>query len=175
MSPTPSGPSSRRSRPRPLSARPARGAISVPAIIPSLSSRPAADSTDVTGVLAPHEEEHPAGGLMTMWDRFRRDAARRRGGRVPREAPEQPAGLPPFDDEPELIEPGLWRIPVPLPFALRSANIYLIAGGDGGWTLVDAGLGLPADEAALRDGLARSGVGIEQVTALVLTHAHPDH
>jgi glyoxylase-like metal-dependent hydrolase (beta-lactamase superfamily II) len=64
---------------------------------------------------------------------------------------------------------------VPLPFALRSANIYLIAGGDGGWTLVDAGLGLPADEAALRDGLARSGVAIEQVTALVLTHAHPDH
>jgi glyoxylase-like metal-dependent hydrolase (beta-lactamase superfamily II) len=89
--------------------------------------------------------------------------------------PGQPEGLPPFTDEPELLEPGLWRIPVPLPFALRSANIYLIDDGDGGWTLIDSGLGLPADEAALYDGLARAGVAPERLTALILTHAHPDH
>lgn len=81
----------------------------------------------------------------------------------------------PPDETPEQIEPDLWRIPVPLPFALRSANIYLIADGDGGWTMIDSGLGLPTDEAALRAGLAAAGTALEQVTSLVLTHAHPDH
>jgi len=79
------------------------------------------------------------------------------------------------EGEPELVEEGLWRIPVPLPFALRSANIYLLADGPSDWTLVDAGLGLPADESALRAGLAFAGIGLEQITALILTHCHPDH
>lgn len=81
----------------------------------------------------------------------------------------------PAHEDAQEIEEGLWRIAVPLPFALRSANIYLIANGDGSWTLVDAGLGLPADEEALRDGLARAGVALDQIAALILTHAHPDH
>lgn len=89
--------------------------------------------------------------------------------------PEIPANVFPAGDEPQQIEPDLWRIPVPLPFALRSANIYLIADGAGGWILVDSGLGLPADEAALHTGLARAGVGVAQITTLILTHAHPDH
>jgi glyoxylase-like metal-dependent hydrolase (beta-lactamase superfamily II) len=79
------------------------------------------------------------------------------------------------EGEPEQLEEGLWRIPVPLPFALRSANIYLLADGPGDWTLVDAGLGLPTDESALRSGLASAGVEMEQITAIILTHAHPDH
>lgn len=81
----------------------------------------------------------------------------------------------PAHEDAREIEDGLWRIAVPLPFALRSANIYLIANGDGSWTLVDAGLGLPADEDALREGLAQAGVTLDRVTALILTHAHPDH
>lgn len=89
--------------------------------------------------------------------------------------PHPPKGALPAFDEPERIEPGVWRISVPLPFALRAANIYLLDDGAGGWTLVDSGLGLPADEAALRAGLAVAGVPLERITALVLTHAHPDH
>ena len=89
--------------------------------------------------------------------------------------PDEAASVFPPNDGPDEIDPGLWRIPVPLPFALRSANIYLIADGHGGWTLVDSGLGLPADEAALRAGLARADVSLQAVTALILTHAHPDH
>ena len=81
----------------------------------------------------------------------------------------------PAHEDAREIEDGLWRIAVPLPFALRSANIYLIANGDGSWTLVDAGLGQAADEEALREGLARAGVAPERVSALILTHAHPDH
>jgi glyoxylase-like metal-dependent hydrolase (beta-lactamase superfamily II) len=81
----------------------------------------------------------------------------------------------PAGDGPDEIERGLWRIPLPLPFALRSVNVYLAEDGGGGWTLFDSGLGLPDDEAALRAGLASAGVRIEQISALVLTHAHPDH
>ncbi|HEY7094803.1 MAG TPA: MBL fold metallo-hydrolase [Ktedonobacterales bacterium] len=92
-----------------------------------------------------------------------------------RSAPtDDPAIFPPGDG-PDEIEDGLWRIPLPLPFALRSVNVYLAADGAGGWTLFDAGLGLPADEAALRAGLAAAEASLEDITALVLTHAHPDH
>lgn len=79
------------------------------------------------------------------------------------------------DDAPEEIEPGVWRIPLPLPFALRSANVYLLDDGSGNWALVDSGLGLPADEAALRAGLALAGISVAQISTLILTHAHPDH
>jgi glyoxylase-like metal-dependent hydrolase (beta-lactamase superfamily II) len=81
----------------------------------------------------------------------------------------------PAGDSPDRIEDDLWRIPLPLPFALRSVNVYLAKDGAGGWTLFDSGLGLPADEAALRAGLVSAGVALEEISALVLTHGHPDH
>ena len=81
----------------------------------------------------------------------------------------------PQHDGPEQVIPGVWRIPVPLPFALRSANIYLLDDGPGQRTLIDSGLGLPADEQALRAGLAEAGVALEDISTLILTHAHPDH
>ncbi|MGZ6390834.1 MAG: MBL fold metallo-hydrolase [Ktedonobacterales bacterium] len=84
-------------------------------------------------------------------------------------------GIFPKDDAPEAIEPGVWCIPLPLPFALRSANVYLLDDGTGNWALVDSGLGLPADEAALRAGLAIAGLSVAQISTLILTHAHPDH
>ncbi|MDE3231140.1 MAG: MBL fold metallo-hydrolase, partial [Chloroflexota bacterium] len=84
------------------------------------------------------------------------------------------ASFPP-DNAPTQMEDHLWRIPLPLPFALREVNVYLIGDGAGHWTLFDAGLGLAHDEAALRAGLAVAGVPLEAISALVLTHAHPDH
>ena len=81
----------------------------------------------------------------------------------------------PQNDGPEQVIPGVWRIPVPLPFALRSANIYLLDDGPGQRTLIDSGLGLPSDEQALRAGLAQAGVALEDISTLILTHAHPDH
>jgi glyoxylase-like metal-dependent hydrolase (beta-lactamase superfamily II) len=84
------------------------------------------------------------------------------------------AGVYPEGDAPEEIEPGIWRIPLPLPMALRSVNLYLL-GGAGEWALVDAGLGTPEGEAALRAGLQRVGIRLEDIGTLVLTHAHPDH
>jgi len=73
------------------------------------------------------------------------------------------------------MEDNLWRIPLPLPFALREVNVYLVGDGAGHWTIFDAGLGLARDEAALRSGLEVAGVPLEAISALVLTHAHPDH
>jgi glyoxylase-like metal-dependent hydrolase (beta-lactamase superfamily II) len=88
---------------------------------------------------------------------------------------EAQTALFPRNDAPTQMEEQLWRIPLPLPFALRAVNVYLIGDGAGHWTLFDAGLGLARDEAALRAGLAMAGVPIEALSALVLTHAHPDH
>lgn len=73
------------------------------------------------------------------------------------------------------IEQGVWVFSLPLPFALRQVNVYLINDGAGHLTLVDAGLGLPRDEMALREGMAHVGVSPEALDAIVLTHAHPDH
>lgn len=89
--------------------------------------------------------------------------------------PDEVASVFPPNDAPQEIETGLWRIPVPLPFALRSANIYLLDNGAAGWAIVDSGFGLPADEAALRAGLAQADVSLDAITAIFLTHAHPDH
>jgi len=89
--------------------------------------------------------------------------------------PSDEAARVPAQDGPEQVAPGVWRIPVPLPFALKSANIYLIDDGPGQRILIDSGLGLPADEQALRAGLAVAGVALEDLSALILTHAHPDH
>lgn len=88
--------------------------------------------------------------------------------------PDEANGPFPDQDAPAEVEPGIWRIPLPLPFALRSANVYLIS-GDGEHVLVDCGLGTHAGEAALRAGLAWAGISMDAVTTLVLTHAHPDH
>ncbi len=85
------------------------------------------------------------------------------------------AGVFPAGDGPERVAPDVWRIPLPLPFALRSMNAYLLGGPREGWTLVDSGLGLPADEAALTAGLDAAGVVVEAIEHVVLTHAHPDH
>ncbi|HEX6800473.1 MAG TPA: MBL fold metallo-hydrolase [Ktedonobacterales bacterium] len=84
-------------------------------------------------------------------------------------------GVFPVGDGPERIAPDVWRIPLPLPFALRSMNAYLLGSAAEGWTLVDSGLGLAADEAALIAGLDAAGVVVEAIGNVVLTHAHPDH
>ncbi len=81
----------------------------------------------------------------------------------------------PPNDAPERLATDVWRIPLPVPFALRMVNVYLVDGGPGNRVLFDAGLGLPTDEAALRAGLAEAGVALEDISTLVLTHAHPDH
>lgn len=58
--------------------------------------------------------------------------------------------------------------------ALKYVNAYLIE-GDGGYTLVDCGWGMPevleALEAALRD----LGIGVDRIRWVIATHFHTDH
>ena len=66
---------------------------------------------------------------------------------------------------------GVHRVTHPLPFALDHVHCYAVAGSDG-WTLVDSGLGLGAEE-RWRDALEQ--LGRPRVRNIVLTHYHPDH
>jgi glyoxylase-like metal-dependent hydrolase (beta-lactamase superfamily II) len=74
----------------------------------------------------------------------------------------------------ERLDGGWLRVKVPLPFALRYVNSYLIPDDDG-WTLVDPGLRTPDAEGLWLDVLRRCGIHAADIRAIVLTHQHPDH
>lgn len=87
-------------------------------------------------------------------------------------------GTPTRPDEPipevrEVVR-GIWKITVPIPFPLRTVNMYALLGKDH-WTLVDAGMGTPDARATFTTGLQRAGVSIDNLDTIVLTHHHPDH
>src|SRR5216117_1553506 len=73
-----------------------------------------------------------------------------------------------------MVAPGVRRIALPLPLALRSINAYLIEGSSG-YSLVDTGMHTKEAEAALRAALAEPGVAMEDVRRVFVTHLHPDH
>ncbi len=72
------------------------------------------------------------------------------------------------------IAPGIWKITMPIPFPLRTVNVYALVGANG-WALVDAGMGTPDAREAFDAGLARAGLDIADLKTIVLTHHHPDH
>lgn len=75
---------------------------------------------------------------------------------------------------PELIEPGLWRIPLPMPSGPPFMNVYLVRSEDG-WILVDTGFGIPGIFDELAAGFAHAGVAPSGLRLILLTHVHPDH
>jgi len=77
--------------------------------------------------------------------------------------------------EVELVRPGLWSIPVPIPNnPLRYVLVYAFETGNG-VTLVDAGWNTEDAWTALNAGLAMAGGSISDVTGVMVTHIHPDH
>lgn len=79
--------------------------------------------------------------------------------------------LPPV----ELVRPGLWSIPVPLPNnPLRYVLVYGLELPDG-IAIVDAGWDTPEAWNALCGGLKTAGYAITDVKAVLVTHLHPDH
>lgn len=83
--------------------------------------------------------------------------------------PQRP--LPPV----ELVRPGLWSIPVPLPnTSLRYVLVYVFETPAGPY-LVDAGWDNDEAYDALSAGLVTVGSRIEDVRGVLVTHVHPDH
>jgi glyoxylase-like metal-dependent hydrolase (beta-lactamase superfamily II) len=81
----------------------------------------------------------------------------------------------------ERVLPGLWRLRLPLPWpGVPHCNAWAIADGET-VVLVDCGLFLPASDTdpgtfeALELAMRQVGLRLEQVSKLVITHAHTDH
>jgi glyoxylase-like metal-dependent hydrolase (beta-lactamase superfamily II) len=74
----------------------------------------------------------------------------------------------------EEVAKNIFRICIPIPFPLRTVNVYALVGKDG-WALVDAGIGTPDSRAAFWAGLEHAGLSLDQLKTMVLTHHHPDH
>lgn len=80
---------------------------------------------------------------------------------------------PPAPGQATAVAPGVWWLRMPLPFALDHINLWALE-DDGGWTLVDCGLGTEATRvlwARLFDGPFGAG----PVKRVIVTHCHPDH
>ncbi|SFE50443.1 Glyoxylase, beta-lactamase superfamily II [Paenibacillus algorifonticola] len=72
-------------------------------------------------------------------------------------------------------EHGLLQVKLPLPFALKSVNSYVLTEPAGGYTLIDPGLRTEETLAAWEEVFANHSFAPEQITRIVLTHQHPDH
>jgi glyoxylase-like metal-dependent hydrolase (beta-lactamase superfamily II) len=74
----------------------------------------------------------------------------------------------------ERVADNIFRLNIPIPFPLRTVNIYALVGKDG-WALFDTAIGTEEARATVLHGLASAGLAIDQLQAIVLSHAHPDH
>src|SRR5438445_1743166 len=64
-------------------------------------------------------------------------------------------------------------ISLPTPFYIGPVNVYLIAADP--ITLIDTGPKTKEANDALREGLRRAGIAVDDIRRIVLTHAHEDH
>ena len=78
--------------------------------------------------------------------------------------------------EHDLGDLGIFRIPVPIPFlnAGGPVNAYIIE-EENGFLLFDPGLGTTRCQAALAEGVIRTGHHFNQVNRIILSHGHIDH
>jgi glyoxylase-like metal-dependent hydrolase (beta-lactamase superfamily II) len=67
---------------------------------------------------------------------------------------------------------GVRRVTFRLPLGIDHVHCYLLRDGEGAWTLVDTGLGLPGAEERWAPILDALGGPLERI---VITHFHPDH
>lgn len=75
----------------------------------------------------------------------------------------------------ELVAPGVFRIPLPLPMdGLRAVNVYAIETA-GGLTCVDGGWAIEASRTELERALKGIGYVPGDIERFLVTHAHRDH
>ena len=70
------------------------------------------------------------------------------------------------------VEKGLYRVTFSLPLGIDHVHCYFVRSSNGGFILVDTGLGSREPEAKWQPILAELAAPIE---AIVVTHMHPDH
>jgi glyoxylase-like metal-dependent hydrolase (beta-lactamase superfamily II) len=70
------------------------------------------------------------------------------------------------------VEKGLYRVTFSLPLGIDHVHCYLVRSSNGGFLLVDTGLGSRDPERRWRPVLDKLDAPIE---AIVVTHMHPDH
>jgi len=70
--------------------------------------------------------------------------------------------------------PGLYLLPVPIPYPLQTVNLYLLR-GEGEVALLDTALGTRTARGTLELYLAELGLCFQDVKTVLLTHHHPDH
>ncbi|GIJ72998.1 MBL fold metallo-hydrolase [Virgisporangium ochraceum] len=76
---------------------------------------------------------------------------------------------------PAPVVDGVWAVPVPLAgSALRSIIVYLVATSDG-LVLIDAGYDHPSCWRSFQQSVADLGLRVGDITAVLVTHNHPDH
>ena len=75
----------------------------------------------------------------------------------------------------EKVTGGVWSVPVPIiGNPLRYVLTYLIE-HDAGFVMVDPGWNHPDSWRALTAGMGQCEIPMTAVTAVVITHMHPDH
>ena len=70
------------------------------------------------------------------------------------------------------LETGIHRVTFALPFGIDHVHCYFLRSSNGGWILVDTGLGSRDPEARWGPVLAELDAPVERI---VVTHMHPDH
>ena len=68
----------------------------------------------------------------------------------------------------------IFRVRLPLPFALNHVNCYLLRDADG-WTILDTGLNRPEIYAGWQAVFAQLGIRLADIRRIIVTHMHPDH
>lgn len=76
------------------------------------------------------------------------------------------------------VAPDIIQVPIPLPFPLKFVNCYLLRratprGYD--WVLIDTGINWPPAQEAWRIALQQHGLQFNDISAIYVTHYHPDH
>ena len=93
---------------------------------------------------------------------------------MPEASPLRPQHVDEALPEARQVFADIWKITLPIPFPLRTVNVYALVSSQG-WILVDAGMGTPVAREAFTSGLRKAGLRIEDLRGIVLTHHHPDH
>jgi glyoxylase-like metal-dependent hydrolase (beta-lactamase superfamily II) len=75
----------------------------------------------------------------------------------------------------ERVGPGLWSIPVPIPWSPLGCTLAYLIESDAGPVLVDAGWDHPDSWQALVAGLGCAGTSVADLYGVLVTHHHRDH